>query len=267
MPRENVGNIKMNYEVSGNGEPAVLITGLGGDVSFWYGMVPLLSDRFEVITFDFRNCGLTECPDEPFDMETLAGDVISLLDHLSITKAHVMGWSMGGNVAQEIALRYPERVASLTLVSTYMRRPSRSSYAMNAVLDCVRSGGDIECLFKIMQAFCMTEEAFRKREENGIDTPGKITSTLEQFASHLAAVDGFDSRLRAKDIRVPTRVIHGKSDIMVPPYMGEELAAEIEGADFVSIEGGGHTLSPKTYAWAFLEHASKYPISSEFTRK
>jgi pimeloyl-ACP methyl ester carboxylesterase len=76
----------------------------------------------------------------------------------------------------------------------------------------------------------------------------------------MAAVDKFDSRQRAKHIKVPTRVIHGKVDIMVPPYMGEELAAEIDGADFILIDGGGHTMSPKTYAWAFLEHARKHPI-------
>ena len=250
----------MNYEVSGSGEPAVLITGLGGDISFWKSMVPLLSNRFTVISFDNRNTGLTECPDGPCDTITLADDVISLLDRLSITKAHILGWSMGGNIAQEVALKYPERIASLTLVSTYMRRPSRSSYAINTMIDSVRSGGDIECLFKMMQSYCMTEEAFRSREEKGVSTPGRVTSTLEQFASQMAAVDSFDSRLRAKDIRVPTRVIHGKSDIMVPPHMGEELAAEIKGADLVLIDGGGHTMPPKSYVKAFIEHAEKHPV-------
>jgi len=251
----------MNYEVNGNGEPVVLITGLGGDVSFWNGMVPLLSDRFKVITFDNRSTGLTECPDEPYSMTMMADDVVSLLDRLEVKKAHVLGWSMGGNVAQEIALRNPERVASLTLVSTYMRRPSRSSYAINAMLDSVRSGGDIEYLFKMMQSYCMTEEAFRIRDEKGVDTPGRVTSTLEQFASQMAALDGFDSRQRAKNIRVPTRIIHGKADIMVPPFMGEELAAEIDGADVVLIEGCGHTMPPKRYVGAFLEHILKNPIS------
>jgi len=251
----------MNYEVKGSGEPVVLITGLGGDISFWNGMVPLLSDRFRVITFDNRSSGLTECPDEPYDMWEMADDVVSLMDRLGIKKAHVLGWSMGGNIAQEIALRSPERVASLTLVSTYMRRPSRSSYAINAMLDSVRSGGDIEYLFKMMQSYCMTEEAFRIREEKGAGTPGRVTSSLEQFASQMAALDGFDSRGRAKSIQVPTRVIHGMADIMVPPFMGEELAAEIEGADMVLIEGCGHTMPPKRYVGAFLEHMLRHRAS------
>ena len=260
MPKESLRQVKMNYEVRGNGEPIVLITGLGGDVSFWRSMVPLLSDRFKVITLDARGSGLTECPDGPFDIKMLCEDVVELLDKLSIKKAHILGWSMGGNVAQEMALGHPERVASLILVSTYMRRPSRSSYMMNTMAESVRSGGDLIYVFKIMQALCMTEESYRKMEERGSYSPAKAELTLEQFEYQMAAVDGFDSRDRTKHIRVPTRVIHGKDDIMVPPRMGEELAAEIDGADFVLIEGCGHTMPSKEYAWAVVEHVLKHPI-------
>jgi pimeloyl-ACP methyl ester carboxylesterase len=260
MPKDTIGNIRMNYEVKGSGEPVVLITGLGGDVSFWNGMVPLLSDRFKVIIFEGRGSGQTECPDEPFDMKMLAGDVIRLMDHLSVSKAHVLGWSMGGNVAQVIAKDHPERVASLTLVSSYMRRPSRSSYIMNTMVESVRSGGDLKYLFWTMQSLCMTEESFRRMEEKGVYTTLKPRSSLEQFADQMAAVDGFDSRMWAKGICVPTRVIHGRADIMVPPHMSEELAAEIKGADLVLIDGYGHTMPPKEYAGAFLEHILKNPI-------
>ena len=260
MPKETVGNIKMNYKVKGNGEPIVLITGLGGDTSFWKGMVPLLSDHFKVITFDNRGSGHTEYSGEQFDIRTLADDVVLLMDHLSIPKAHVLGWSMGGNIAQEIALNHADRVASLTLVSTYMRRPSRSSYIMNAMVGSVQSGGDLIYLFTIMQSLCMTEEAFRIMEEKGICTPWRLNSSLDQFVHQLAAVDEFDSRRRVNGIRVPTRVIHGKADIMVPPRMGEELAAEIDGADVVLIDGCGHSMPPKEYAKAFLEHVLKNPI-------
>ena len=258
---EAIGNIKMHYKETGNGEPVVLITGLGGDVSFWKGMTPLLSRRYRVITLDNRGSGLTEYPNGPFDIEALADDIALLLDHLSIPKAHILGWSMGGNVAQDLALRHPGKVASLTLVSTYMRRPSRSSYIMNAMVGSVQSGGDLIYLFTVMQSLCMTEEAFREMEDKGICTPWRLNSTLEGFLRQLAAVDGFDSRDRAKGIRAPTMVIHGGADIMVPPRMGKELAAEIPGAGFTMIEGGGHTMPPKTYAKAFLDHIEGHPIS------
>ena len=260
MPKETVGDIKINYEVKGHGEPVILITGLGGDTTFWRGMVPLLADKFKVITFDNRGSGLTECPDGHFNNTTLADDVVLLMDHLSIPKAHVLGWSMGGNIAQEIALSHPERVASLTLVSTYMRRPSRSSYMMHVMIDSVRSGGDIKHLFRIMQSLCMTEEAFYKMEKRGNYAEWIPQMSLEQFVYQMEAVDGFDSRQWAKNIKVPTRVIHGRSDIMVPPRMGQELSAEIKGSDFILIDGGGHTMTPKDYVGAFLEHALRHPI-------
>jgi len=183
-----------------------------------------------------------------------------LMDRLSIPRAHILGWSWGGNIAQEIALYYPERVASLTLVSTYMRRPSRSSYMMHIMIDSVRSGGDIRHLFRIMQSLCMTEEAYYKMETRGSYAEWIPQMSLEQFAYQMEAVDGFDSRKWAKDIKVPTRVIHGKSDIMVPPRMGVELSEEIKGSDIILIDGGGHTMTPKDYVEAFIEHARKHPI-------
>jgi pimeloyl-ACP methyl ester carboxylesterase len=128
------------------------------------------------------------------------------------------------------------------------------------MVESARSGGDVAYLFKIMQALCMTEESYRKMEERGSYAPARIDQTIEQFVYQMAAVDEFDSRKRAKDIHVPTRVIHGKSDIMVPPHMGEELAAEIDGCDVVLIDGCGHTMPPKEYVNAVLEHMLKHPI-------
>ena len=260
MPQAVIGKIKMNFEVKGSGEPIVLITGLGGDVSYWRGMVPLLSDKFKVITLDNRGSGLTECKNEPFDMEVLAEDVVKLLDHLSIPKAHILGWSMGGNIAQFIALNHPDRVATLTMISSYMRRPSRSSYMMNVMVDSVRSGGDLEYLYIIMQALCMTEELYQKMEAKKNYTTWKVNSDLDQFINQMAAVDGFDSRSWATKINAPTLVIHGIRDIMVPKYMSEELAAEIKGSKLVVIEGYGHTIPPKEYVKVFLEHIGKHPI-------
>jgi pimeloyl-ACP methyl ester carboxylesterase len=131
---------------------------------------------------------------------------------------------------------------------------------MNVMADSVRSGGDIIHLSRVVQSLCMTEEAFRKMEERGSYATVKLNSTLDQFVHQMGAVDGYDSHLRAKNIRVPTRVIHGRSDIMVPPHMGKELAAEIKGADMVYIDGGGHTMPPKAYIEAFLEHILRHPI-------
>jgi len=127
MPHMNVGDTKVHYEVHGSGEPLLLITGLCGDLTSWKKALPLLDREFEVITIDNRGAGKTEHPGRPFTMEDLADDSSGLLEGLGIKKAHVLGASMGGNVAQELTLRHPEQVYTLTLMSKYMRRPERSS--------------------------------------------------------------------------------------------------------------------------------------------
>ena len=113
MPKVDLGEVRLNYEVHGEGEPIVLITGLGGEISFWKKYIPQLSKRFKVVVLDNRGAGETEYPPTLFTMRTLADDVASLMAHLGLERYHVLGWSMGGNVAQKIALNHPERVGSL----------------------------------------------------------------------------------------------------------------------------------------------------------
>ncbi|MFA5312117.1 MAG: alpha/beta fold hydrolase, partial [Methanomassiliicoccales archaeon] len=103
MPKMEIGQVSLHYHVHGEGEPVVLITGLGGDLTFWKGLIPLLSPKFKVICFDPRGAGLTESPDADFSMSDLADDVAGMLDGLGIERAHIVGWSMGGNVAQDFA--------------------------------------------------------------------------------------------------------------------------------------------------------------------
>ncbi len=118
MPKARVNGINMAYDVSGHGEPLVLIMGLGGTRKSWVFQKRAFSKHFKVITFDSRGMGKGDKPTEPFTMKTLADDTIGLMNHLNIAKAHVLGVSHGGRVAQEVAINYPERVNKLVLAST-----------------------------------------------------------------------------------------------------------------------------------------------------
>jgi pimeloyl-ACP methyl ester carboxylesterase len=118
MPKAKVNGINMAYDVSGHGEPLVLIMGLGGTRQSWVFQKPAFSKRFKVITFDSRGMGKSDKPSEQFTMNTLADDTIGLMNHLNIDNAHVLGVSHGGRVAQEIAINYPDRVNKLVLAST-----------------------------------------------------------------------------------------------------------------------------------------------------
>lgn len=259
-----VGDTKVHYEVHGSGEPLLLITGLCGDLTSWKRALPLMEKQYQVITIDNRGAGKTEHPGQPFTMEDLADDASGLLIGLDIEKAHVLGASMGGNVAQELTLRHPDQVSTLTLMSTYMRRPERSSVGIDAMINTVREGASIETFLTMMQAWCLTNAAFRGRENVAQnDRRGARERDLclvDGFARQKAALDNFDSHERISAIKVPTLVIHGNEDIMVPHRFGEELASRISGSKLVLLDGCGHMIAPDRYHNLVLEFLREHPI-------
>lgn len=260
MPRLHHGHVELNYEVVGDGEPLVLITGLGGDTGFWNGLVGLLSDHYRIITLDNRGAGETDYGGRPFDMKDLASDIEAILDHLQIQRAHVLGWSMGGNIAQRFAVDYPERTGALVLVSTYTRRPARSSLAIDTMIESVRQGASMDTLSLMMQAFCLTESVFWRREREGRPSNGKQTCNIDGFAHQKQALDGFDGVSDLGLIRAPTLVIHGKADIMVPHQFGDDLASHLPDARMVHVEEAGHIIPPKLYYRHVLEHLELHPL-------
>lgn len=118
MPIAKVNGINMAYDVSGHGEPLVMIMGLGGTRQSWVFQKRVFSKHFKVITFDSRGIGKSDKPSEPFTMRTMADDIICLMNHLNLDKAHSLGVSHAGRVAQEFAINYPDRVNKLVLAST-----------------------------------------------------------------------------------------------------------------------------------------------------
>ena len=118
MPTVRVGDINIYYEDYGKGEPLLLIAGWGTDLSCWLSQIPEFSTKYRVIAFDNRGAGRTDAPDEPYSFRMMADDAVGLLDALGIGQAHILGVSMGGCIAQEIAIEHPERTKSLILAAT-----------------------------------------------------------------------------------------------------------------------------------------------------
>ena len=131
MPRARVGDIGIHYEVQGGGEPLVLVMGLGSNLAGWMFQLLEFSRRYRVITFDNRGVGRTDAPDAAYSIEMMAGDTVGLMDALEIESAHVLGISMGGFIAQEIAIRFPERVRSLVLAATGTHVDPRGAYLLD----------------------------------------------------------------------------------------------------------------------------------------
>jgi 3-oxoadipate enol-lactonase len=262
MPTIEVGDATIHYHLHGQGEPLLLITGFSGDLYNWKKTIPLLDKDYQVITFDNRGSGLTEAPDTPFTMETMANDAAGLLDALDIDRAHVLGWSMGGNVAQELTIRYPQKVGTLILMSTYIREPDRARFAIDAMIHTMREGASIENFQTMMQTWCSTEHFFRGKPS--VCELGKACDAraLSGFARQKMALDAFDSRGRLHGISVPTLVVHGAEDIMVPMHFGEELAANIANSQFEVVERAGHFLPPSGYVPLVLEFLAKHPLDA-----
>src|SRR4030042_6341962 len=119
MPIATANGIQINYKVEGQGDPLVMIMGLGSPRGGWSSQAPFFKKYFQVVIFDNRGVGKSEKPEGPYSTRMMADDAIKLMDHLGIKKARVLGASMGGMIAQELAINYPERVSKLVLACTF----------------------------------------------------------------------------------------------------------------------------------------------------
>ncbi len=239
----------MYYEAHGEGRPLVLISGLGNDVRAWSRLLPALARRYRVIVFDNRGSGRTAAPDGPFTIRMMADDAAGLLDALGIDRAHVVGVSMGGYIAQELALTGPSRVSGLVLATT-----SAGPYPLKGSIleEWVRgalSGMPPETFFQIMLPFMFNDRCFEQ--------PGVLDLTVATIAPQAAAPPHvlarqitacveFDARDRIGLVTAPTLVIAGREDYFVPFSLSEELAARIPGARLRILDGGGHGFTAST---------------------
>lgn len=258
MPFADINGIEMHYHDEGEGLPIVLVTGFSGDTTFFKQLIPELTTKYRVITFDNRGAGLTRYPREGIRYQDFVDDVLALMDYLSIEKAHMLGWSMGAHIAQEFAYQNPDRLMSLTIISAYPYRPARSSYFMNGIVDCALRGGSPEYISVMTNAFCFTEDFF-----SGLEAKGKVLRSLDDLdprslKDQMGALDEFDTREKVSEIKVPTLSIHGLDDIMVEPKLGDYISDRIPGCEVLRIPDVGHIIRPSLYSKEFLEFISKH---------
>jgi pimeloyl-ACP methyl ester carboxylesterase len=238
-----VGGLNMYYEVHGKGKPFLLISGLGSDLNGWALQIPEFAKKYRVIAFDNRGSGRTDAPDMPYSIRMMAEDTVGLMDALIIEKAHVLGVSMGGYIAQELAIRYPSRVESLILVTTsvgpYLLKISvLQAWARPALRDMRPL-----TFFQIMLPFMFNDSSF--------ESPGVLEMAVGTIAGHsstpphilarqMTACVEHDARDRIGRISAPTLVLASKEDPFVPFSLSEELAASIPNARFRVLDGWGH---------------------------
>jgi len=244
MPKVRVGDISMYYVEAGGGEPLVLVMGLGADHLAWGFQFPVFAERYRVITFDNRGAGQSDAPDRSYTTRMMADDTVGLMDALGIDRAHVLGVSLGGMIAQEIALNHPARVRSLQLHCT-LGRPDNYLKAQLANGRVQRRKLTPEEVLRAGYPWLFAPSTYNERPEfvemivqNALADPDPMS--LIGFERQCDAVETHDTLDRLATIRCATLISVADQDILVPPRFSRALAERIRGAELRLIEGAGH---------------------------
>lgn len=243
MPLADLGHVKLYYETEGKGEPLIFLAGFSNDVSWWHRTVSFLKPFFRVILLDYRGGGKSASTG-PFSIRDLAHDTVKVMDLLHIQKASIVGWSMGGAVAQEIAAFFPDRVDRLCLLCSLSHLHPITNFVLRTGLKCREKGVPVDLAVDVSLPWGFSGSFFAhpqnieefKRFLFGI-SPGP---TLEGLTYRLQAIQGFDSRPFLKKIQAKTLVIGTKRDLLVPLSDTEFLAKTIPHAKLHLIAEEGH---------------------------
>lgn len=248
MPFASLPGLKMYYETYSDAKDVtlVLINGLGSDHREWLYQVPEFRRHFRVVLFDNRGTGLSDSPPGPYTTEQMAGDVRDLLTYLGIGSANVLGVSMGGLIAQKVAIIYPEIVDKLVLTCTGVGR-EHSVKPSEEAMDSFRSYSekDPEGSLRKMLPYLYTREFIEKDDpeiERFIRYALSRKPNAGGYLAQMAAVSSHSSFHQLEYIGAKTLVITGDADTLIPPENSEILAGKIPGAKLVYIEGAPHRL-------------------------
>jgi 3-oxoadipate enol-lactonase len=259
-----VGEIELDYERTGTGPPLLLIMGMSGTALHWdEPFLERLRSDFDVIAYDHRGVGASTRLDGPVTIREMAADAAGLLEALQVDSAHVMGISMGGMIAQELALARPERVHTLTLGCTYCGGEG-SSLTSQAVLQRLTEAmvsGDRERALRVgfdvnVAAACAADEAAYERF---LQIANRRAVAVPVVLAQMQACLAHDTNARLSDLAMPTLVMHGTEDQLLPVDNGRLIASRVPGSRLEIFDGAGHLFfweQPQRSAELVREHAA-----------
>ena len=241
MPYTDNDGVRIYWEEDGSGPPLLLIMGLGYSLDMWYRLRPKLAPRYRVIAFDNRGVGRSDVPEPPYTIPDMARDAATVLDAAGVERSHVIGASMGGVIAQELTLSHPDRVVSLVLGCTACGGPDAVAAAPEVLeLLAARSGMTPEEGVRAMVPYIYDASTAPELIEQDIEMRMRRYPTAKGYLGQLHAVVGYETYDRLSQIDVPTLILHGTSDQLVPPGNAHDLARRIPHARLVMLEGASH---------------------------
>jgi pimeloyl-ACP methyl ester carboxylesterase len=249
MPKVNVNNIDVAYEINGEGHPLLLITGVGYGAWFWHKVIPGLAERYQVISFDNRGSGGTDKPEGPYTVPMMAADTAGLLDALGVKSCYMMGHSLGGFIAQELAYTRPDLVGKLVLASTThggIKVIPITPEALEVLTN--RQGDPVELVKKGIAIACAPGFSEQNPETVQELLTYRFTNPvpLVQYQAQVAAGAGMsgltDDQVtqRLGAIKVPTLILFGEHDKVVPPGNAELFHQKIADSRIEIIPNTGH---------------------------
>lgn len=259
MPFAENQATKIHWDEQGQGQPVLLMMGLGWASNMWHRTRPVLAVRYRTIAFDNRGAGRSDLPPGPYPIATMASDAAAVLDAAGIKSAHLLGASMGGMIAQEFALQYPRRVRSLILACTAAGGPHAIQAEAEAVQLLFRREGNPKERAEAAVPFIYDASTPRERIDQDLAILSHWYPTPEGYSAQLQGILAWEAYNRLSQISAPTLVIHGVNDRLVPAANADLMAGRIPGAQLVKLANASHifmTDQPEVAHRAILEFLS-----------
>jgi len=245
MPKANIGDAEIYYEEHGKGEPVLLVSGLGGTAAYWKANLPALSAKYRVILHDHRGAGQSTHSKIRYSVDQMTDDLVRLMDHLKIDKAHLVGHSTGGAIGQTMALKHPQRLKSLVLFATWTKADFFFRHLFSVRRDLLTKVGK-EAYVKGATLFLFPPWWIQKNEKMLAEREALTIQhfpPVEVVASRIDGIVAFDRSAELGRIKAPTLVLCARDDAITPAYFSEELAKLVPGAKLQILPEGGHCAS------------------------
>ncbi|UCE32344.1 MAG: pyrimidine utilization protein D [Burkholderiales bacterium] len=245
MPKANLGDLEIYYESHGEGPPLLLVPGLGGVGSYWNPNIPALSANYRVIIHDHRGLGQSSRSMIQYSVDQMTDDLLRLLDHLGIDRAHLVGHSTGGAIGQTLAVTHPERLASMIIYASWTRADPFFRRVFEARRTLLTASGTAAYVRStpvfLYPDWWINENLALLEEREKLTIPN--FPAPEIVASRIDAIVAFDRTADLARITTPTLVLVARDDFLTPPYFSEELARLIPNASLRVLDKGGHCAS------------------------
>lgn len=270
MPLARAGNLELEYYVEGQGPPLLMIMGFGGQASSWgEPFLDRLRPHFTLVRFSNRGTGRSSRPQAPFSVRDMADDAVAVLEAAGFERGHILGVSMGGMIAQELAINHPRSVLGLVLGCTLPGGPLSVTASPEVVTDLLPTPGlsreeQVRKTWPVITSAEFFERGRDFLEEMlwvGLETPTPVETLMLQAA----AVQGFDAYDRLPQVQAPTLIIHGDADRLVPVENAHILQRRLLNSQVEVLVGAGHVFfweQPEAAAGAVIDFLSRAPVEA-----